>query len=97
MQASSLNTKTEIDLVFTAIQVLLVKLHTFLTFRFRNCLAELDKLKMYCWLGMGPLEGDVLVKSVWFCRSNDTIIFDCVPELSGGVYADDFRRRPSYR
>lgn len=37
-----IDTETEIDLVFTAIQVLLVKLYTFLTFRFRNCLAELD-------------------------------------------------------
>lgn len=92
-----IDTKTEIYLVFTAIHVLLVKLYTFLTFRFRNCLAEFDKLKIYCCLQTGPLEGDVLVKSVWFCRSNDTIIFDCVPELSGGVYADDFRRRPSYR
>lgn len=37
-----IDTKTEIYFVFTAIQVLLVKLYTFFTFRFRNCLAELD-------------------------------------------------------
>lgn len=37
-----IDTETDIDLVFKAIQVLLVNLYTFLTFRFRNCLAELD-------------------------------------------------------
>lgn len=37
-----IDTKTEIYSVFTAIQVLLAKLYYFLTFRFRNCLAEFD-------------------------------------------------------